>query len=130
MNPSIRSMTRHAAVMSLLLMAGCQVDTSLQYGPEKYAHTRNIELVLTPPARAWTLVANVSSSGGRFTATETMVNAMIDESKKAGADALLPLEFAGEGGRAGNKQNGIEQFVYSQDGRNITKGRAVRWESR
>lgn len=126
MKPSIR----FVAMTVLLGLVGCQAHTNLQYGPEKYARTRNVEMVLTPPARAWQLVANVSSSGGRFTATETMVNAMIDEAKKAGADALMPLEFAGEGSRGGKARTGIDQFVYTEDGHTITKGRAIRWEDR
>lgn len=122
--------TQFVAIAAIVGLAGCQAHTNLQYGPEKYARTRNVELVLTPPARAWQLVVNVSSSGGRFTATETMVNAMIDEAKKAGANALIPLEFAGEGSREGKVRTGIDQFVYTEDGSTITKGRAIRWEDK
>lgn len=119
-----------AAIAALIGLAGCQAHTNLQYGPVKYARTRNVELLLSPPTRAWTLVVNVSSSGGRFTATETMVNAMVDEANKAGAQALIPLEFAGEGSRAGKARTGIDQFVYTEDGRTITKGRAIRWDDK
>lgn len=129
MKPSIRYVARYVAVSTLLGLVGCQTHTDLQYGPEKYARTRNVELVLTPPARAWQLVANVTSSGGRFTATETMVNAMIDETKKVGAQALIPLEFGGEGSRNGKVRTGIDQFTYTEDGSTITKGRAIRWEA-
>jgi len=58
-----------------------------------------------------------------------MINVMIDEALKAGARALIPTEFAGEGRNAGQAKpvTGTELFVYTENNRTITKGRAIRW---
>lgn len=105
-------------------LAACHSHIELQYTPEQYAKLRGIELVTTPPTRPYELVANVEGSGGRFTTKETMINAMIDAAQKAGARALLPMEFAGDGR---NATKGLDLFVYSENNRTFTKGRAIRW---
>ena len=101
----------------------------MQYTPEQYAKLRGIELITTPPTRPYEVVANVEGFGGRHTAKETMINGMIDETLKAGARALIPMEFAGEGRHAGQAKpvTGTELFVYTENNRTITKGRAIRW---
>jgi hypothetical protein len=104
-------------------MAACHSHIELQYTPEQYAKLRGIELVTTPPTRPFELVANVEGSGGRHTAKETMINAMIDEAQKAGARALIPMDF--DEGR--NAAKGLDLFVYTENNRTITKGRAIRW---
>jgi len=118
-----------ALVVSL---AACQTHLELQYTPERYAKLRNVTLLLAPPEREYELVANVEGSGGRHTAPETMINAMIDEAHKLGADALMPLEF-GHRGPTGQtltrtgEPAGLEQFVYHENGRTFSRGQAVRW---
>lgn len=107
-----------------ITLAGCQSHPEMRYAPEKYATLRGIELITTPPTRPYELVANVEGSGGRHTATSTMINGMIDETLKVGARALIPMEFAGEGRGA---VKGMDLFVYTEGDRTITKGRAIRW---
>jgi hypothetical protein len=111
------------------ILAACHSHIELQYTPEQYARLRGIELLTTPPTRPYELVANVEGSGGRFTAKETMINAMIDTAQKAGARALIPMEFTGEGRNAGQTRpvTGLDLFVYTENNRTITKGRAIRW---
>jgi len=104
-------------------LAACQ-HIELQYAPEKYAKLRGIELITTPPTRPYELVANVEGFGGRHTAKETMINSMIDAAQKAGARALIPMEFAGEGR---NATRGLDLFVFTENNRTVTKGRAIRW---
>jgi hypothetical protein len=107
-----------------LSLAACESHPTLRYKPHEYAQMRDIELVTTAPARPYQVLANIEASGGRHTTTTTMINSMIDKAGNAGADALIPLEFGGPGKSA----KGLEQFVYTEDGRTITKGRAIRWE--
>lgn len=104
-------------------LAACQ-HIELQYAPEKYAKLRGIELITTPPTRPYELVANVEGFGGRHTAKETMINSMIEAAQKAGARALIPMEFAGEGR---NATRGLDLFVFTENNRTVTKGRAIRW---
>lgn len=104
-------------------LAACQ-HIELQYTPEQYAKLRGIELITTPPTRSYELVANVEGFGGRHTAKETMINSMIDAAQKSGARALIPMEFAGEGR---NATNGLDLFVFTENNRTVTKGRAIRW---
>ena len=113
----------------VIALAGCQTHKEMQYSPEHYAKLRGIELITTPPTRPYELVANVEGFGGQFTAKETMINSMIDEASKAGARALIPMEFSDEGRNAGKARpvTGLELFVYTENGRTITKGRAIRW---
>jgi hypothetical protein len=115
-------MLRAAAVGTLLALAACHSHIELQYTPREYAKLRNIELLTSPPVRNYELVSTVEGSGGRLTARETMINAMIDEARKAGADALIPLEFS----RA-DKATGLDLFAVTENGRTITRGRAIRW---
>jgi hypothetical protein len=104
-------------------LAACHSHIELQYTPEQYAKYRGIELLTTPPTRPYELVANVEGSGGRFTTKETMINAMIDEAQKAGARALIPMDFS----EGRNAAKGLELFVYTENNRTFTKGRAIRW---
>jgi hypothetical protein len=110
---------------AVFTLPACHAHIEMQYTPEQYARLRGIELVTTPPARPYEPVADVEGSGGRFTAKETMINAMIDAARKAGADALIPLEFAGQGSAAA----GMEQFVFTENNRTVTRGRAIKWVS-
>jgi hypothetical protein len=110
-------------------LAACQSHPELRYTPEEYAKLRGIELLTTPPMRGYELVATVQGYGGQYTTTATMINGMIDEALKAGAFALIPMEFAGEGRHAGQAKpvTGLDLFVYSENNRTVTKGRAIRW---
>lgn len=119
-----RSVSLIALAWFAITLAGCHAHQEMQYTPEQYAKLRGIELITTPPTRPYELVANVEGFGGRHTAKETMINGMIDEALKAGARALIPLEFAGEGRGA---IKGLDLFVYTENNRTITKGRAIRW---
>ena len=126
-------MNRRISLAMLMLLAialtGCQTHKEMQYSPEHYAKLRGIELITTVPIRPYELVANVEGFGGQFTAKETMINGMIDEASKVGARALIPMEFADEGRNAGKARPvaSLELFVYKENGRTITKGRAIRW---
>lgn len=112
-----------------LTLAACQSHPEMRYTPEEYAKLRGIELVTTPPTRHYELVATVQGFGGRYTTTSTMINSMIDEAHKAGAFALIPMEFAGEGRHADQAKpvSGLDLFVYSEGDHTVTKGRAIRW---
>src|SRR3990172_4929655 len=127
-----KAMNRSVSLIALLwlsfVLAGCQAHKDMQYTPEQYAKLRGIELITTPPTRPYELVANVEGFGGRFTAKETMINGMIDEAHKLGARALIPLEFAGAGRNAGKARplTGLELFVYTENNRTLTRGRAIR----
>ncbi len=121
-------------VMSWIVFAlsACHSHLDMQYTPEQYAKLRDIELITTPPTRPYELVVDVEGFGGEHTAKETMINGMIDAAHKAGARALIPMEFAGEGQRgsdAGQAKpvTGLELFVHIENKRTITKGRAIRW---
>jgi hypothetical protein len=124
-----RSVSLIALTWLAFTLAGCHAHKEMQYTPEQYAKLRGIELITTPPTRPYELVANVEGFGGRHTAKETMINGMIDEALKAGARALIPMEFAGEGRHAGQAKpvTGTELFVYTENNRTVTKGRAIRW---
>lgn len=110
------------ACLSFILTA-CHSHIELQYTPEQYSRLRGIELVTTLPTLPYELVVNVEGSGGRFTTKETMINAMIDAAQKAGARALIPMDF--DAGR--NAAKGLDLFVYTENNRTFTKGRAIRW---
>lgn len=106
-----------------LVLGACQSHLELQYTPERYARLRNIELLTQEPNRSYELVAEVKGYGGRHTATQTKINAIIDEARKVGADALIPVENADRG----NTVRGLDVFVFTEDNQTITRGRAVRW---
>lgn len=108
----------------LLGLGACRSHLELQYPPQEYARLRKIELLTTPPVRNYALVATVEGRGGRLTATDTMINAMIDEASKAGADALIPLEFA-----RSDQAQGLDLFVFSEHNRFLARGRAIRWST-
>lgn len=112
-----------------LTLAACHSYPELRYSPEEYAKLRGIELVTTPPDRNFELVATVQGHGGQHTSTSTMINSMIDESRAAGAFALLPIDFTGEGRSPDQTKpsSGLDLFIYTENGRKITKGRAIRW---
>jgi len=112
-----------------LAVGGCHAHKDMLYTPEQYAKLRGIELITTPPTRPFELVVTVEGFGGRFTAKETMINGMIDEASKAGARALIPMEFSNEGRHAGQAKpvTGLELFVHTENGRTLTRGRAIRW---
>lgn len=104
------------------VLAACHAHMDMQYTPQQYAKLRGIELLTSEPTRSYELVANVEGSGGKFTAKETMINAMIDSAQKAGARALIPLESAASG-----EAKGLDVFVFTENNRIVTKGRAVVW---
>lgn len=117
--------------VSLLVMAGvvsslvaCHAHMDMQYTPQQYAKLRGIELLTSEPTRSYELVANVEGSGGKFTAKETMINAMIDSAQKLGARALIPLESAESGNGAAK---GLDAFVFVENNRIVTRGRAIVW---
>jgi hypothetical protein len=111
------------AVLTVTL-ASCQRHPTLRYTPQEYAKLRKVEILLTEPTRSYRVIAVVTGLGGKLTAKETMMNAMIDEARKAGADALIPLEFA-----AGQPASLVEPFLRTENGRTITKGNAIKWET-
>jgi len=102
----------------------CQRHPTLRYSPPEYAKLRNVELLLSEPTRNYRVIATVTGLGGKFTAKETMMNAMIDEARQAGADALIPLEFPGRA-----PADPVEPFLRVEDGRTVTKGNAIKWEA-
>jgi len=122
-----RNQSLFAMACLSLVLSGCHAHKDMQYAPERYAKLRGIELITTPPDRPYELVATVEGFGGKFTAKETMINGMIDQALKSGARALIPMEFAGEGRNAGKSIKGLELFVYTENDRTVTKGRAIRW---
>lgn len=108
---------------SVLALSACQAHLDMRYTPERYARLRNIELLTSEPTRSYELIAEVKGYGGRHTATQTMINAIIDEAHKAGASALIPVENADRG----NTIKGLDQFVFTEGDRTFTRGRAIRW---
>lgn len=122
-------------VFLFLLLAGggvalsaCHSHIDLQYTPEQYAKLRGIELLTSVPARPYEVVVDVRGSGGRHTAKETMINAMIDAAQKAGARALIPLPVTQSEPNSGGKlARGLDVFVHTENGRTVTKGQAIQW---
>lgn len=120
---------RNVVSLALLLalavpMVACESNPTMRYEPHEYAKLRDLEIITVEPARAYQVLARIEASGGRHTTVNTMINSMIDKAGNAGADALIPLEFGGPGKTA----TGMDQFVYTENGRKVTKGRAIRWE--
>jgi hypothetical protein len=124
-----RNLSLFALAWLSVAVVGCHSHKEMQYSPEKYAKLRGIELITTSPTRPYELVATVEGFGGKFTAKETMINGMIDKAQASGARALIPMEFSGEGHHAGQTKPvaGLELFVYTENGRTVTKGRAISW---
>jgi len=112
-----------ALILTALSLAACQSHPELRYAPESYAQLRHIELLTAEPGRPYELVAEVKGHGGRHTATSTLINAIIDEASKVGAQALIPVENADRG----NTIQGLDQFVFTENGQTMTRGRAIRW---
>jgi hypothetical protein len=121
-------MNRFAALCLACLMgfaaSACSVNPTLTHSPEEYAKLRGIEVLTREPTRPYEVLITTKASGGRHTATSTMINAMIDDAKQAGADALIPLEAAAER----PKVTGLDVFVYPQEGRTVTWARAIKWK--
>lgn len=121
-------MNRFALLILLAVTAvgsfACSVNPTLLHQPEEYAKLRGIEVITREPTRPYEVLITTKASGGRHTTISTMINAMIDDAKKAGADALIPLEGATE--RANVK--GLEVFSYSEDGHEVTWARAIKWK--
>lgn len=110
-------------ILTVLLattLVSCQRHPEMRYQPQQYAKLRNVEILTTPPERSYRVIAIVTGKGRTFTARETMMNAMIDEARKAGAEALIPLDFT-----AGK---GLDLFMRVEDGQVVTKGQAIKWE--
>lgn len=112
-------------VFAALLVNACQSHPELQYTPQDYAKLRGIELLTSEPTRAYEVLATVQGNGGRHTAKETMINSMIYAAQRVGARALIPLEFPAKGKPA----KGLDTFVYIENDRRLTKGRAIQWTS-
>ncbi len=106
------------AILAVALVS-CQRHPEMRYQPGEYAKLRNVEILTTPPERPYRVVATVTGKGGTFTARETMMNAMIDEARKAGAEALIPLDFA--------SGKGLDLFMRLEGGQVVTKGQAIKW---
>lgn len=115
------------AAAAFTAIGGCRSHIDLQSTPEQYAKLRGIELLTTEPTRPFEVVATVRGTGGRHTAKETMVNAMIDAAQRAGARALIPLESSKATERVGASGKNLDVFVYIEDGKRVTKGRAIQW---
>lgn len=121
-------MSRYA-LLSLLAITtfgsiACSVNPTLLHEPEEYAKLRGIEVVTREPTRPYEVLITTKASGGRHTVLSTMINAMIDDARKAGADALIPLEGATE--RKNIK--GLEVFSFVEEGRTVAWARAIKWK--
>ena len=112
-------------IFATLMLGACQSHPEMQHTPQQYAKLRGIELLTSEPTRPYEVVANVQGSGGRHTAKETMINSMIDAAQRVGARALIPMEAPAKGGA--KPAAGLDAFVYFENDRRLTKGRAIRW---
>lgn len=112
-------------VFATLILSACHSHPEMQYTPQAYAKLRGIELLTSEPTRPYEVVANVQGTGGRHTAKETMINSMIDAAQRSGARALIPMESPAKGGA--KPAAGLDAFVYFENDRRITKGRAIQW---
>jgi hypothetical protein len=112
------------ACLTPVVLAACSVNPTLTHSPEEYAKLRGIEVLTREPTRPYEVLITTKASGGRHTAISTMINAMIDDAKQAGANALIPLEAAAERPNV----TGLDVFVYPQDGRSVTWARAIKWK--
>jgi len=105
-------------------LVACQSHPTLRYSPEEYSRLRKVEVLTTAPTRNYRVISVVTGMGGRHTAKETMMNAMIDEAHKLGADALIPLEFP-----ASPPKHPVDAFVHTENGHTVTRGNAIKWEA-
>lgn len=112
-------------VFATLILSACHSHPEMQHTPQQYAKLRGIELLTSEPTRPYEVVANVQGSGGRHTAKETMINSMIDAAQRVGARALIPMEAPAKGGA--KPAAGLDAFVYFENDRRLTKGRAIQW---
>lgn len=112
-----------AGLMGLAASA-CSVNPTLTHTPEEYAKLRGIEVLTREPTRPYEVLITTKASGGRHTAMSTMLNAMIDDAKQAGANALIPLEGAAERPNV----TGLNVFAYTQEGKQVTWARAIKWK--
>ena len=112
-------------IFATLMLGACQSHPEMQHTPQQYAKLRGIELLTSEPTRPYEVVANVQGSGGRHTAKETMINSMIDAAQRVGARALIPMEAPAKGGA--KPAAGLDAFVYFENDRRLTKGRAIQW---
>lgn len=101
---------------------GCSVDPTLLHTTEEYGKMRGVEVLTREPSWPYEVLITTKGTGGDYTATRTMINAMVDDAKKAGADALIPLAGAADRPNA----TGLDVFVYTEAGRTVTWGRAVK----
>lgn len=108
------------------VLAGCNINPTLLHTPEEYAALRGIELLTREPTRPYEVLLTTKATGGRHTAISTMLNAMIDDAKKANADALIPLAGAAERPNV----SGLDVFRYVEQGQSVTWGRAIKWQDR
>jgi len=105
-------------------LAACNSHPTLRYSPEEYSKLRKVQVLVTEPTRNYRVVATVTGKGGRHTAKETMMNAMIDEAAKSGADALIPIQIP-----VNPPRHAVDAFVENEDGKMFTKGNAIKWEA-
>lgn len=114
-------------MIAALMLGACRSHPEMQHTPQQYAKLRGIELLTSEPTRSYEVVANVQGTGGRHTAKETMINSMIDAAQSVGARALIPMEPPAKGGA--KRPADLDAFVYFENNRRLTKGRAIRWTS-
>lgn len=112
-------------IFTALILGACHTHPEMQHTPQQYAKLRGIELLTSEPTRPYEVIANVQGSGGRHTAKETMINSMIDAAQRAGARALIPMEAPTKG--SSKTATGLDAFVYFENNRRLTKGRAIQW---
>ena len=86
---------------------------------------RGVEVITREPTRPYEVLITTKASGGRHTAINTMINAMIDDAKNAGADALIPLAGADERPNV----TGLDVFKHVEQDRPVAWGRAIKWKN-
>jgi hypothetical protein len=113
------------AVSAVAMLAGCGVNPTLLHEPDEYAKMQGVEVLTREPTRPYEVLITTKASGGRHTAISTMINAMIDDAKKEGADALIPLAGAAERPNV----TGLEVFSFIEQGHTVTWARAIKWKN-
>ena len=121
----MRSANWVVPIFAMLMLGACHSHPEMQHTPQQYAKLRGIELLTSEPTRPYEVVAHVQGTGGRHTAKETMINSMIDAAQRAGARALIPMEAIAKGDA--KPATGLDAFVYFENDRRLTKGRAIQW---